>query len=372
MVPLAHILLNRNGRKLIYPSLRIWFRGFQWLKLTKSCRPEKDLAKKVFSDDRQPMTSNYKYIFGPVPSRRFGRSLGVDLTPYKTCSLDCVFWQLGRTKKKTVTRKEYVPTGAVLAEIKDWLKSNGDADYITLSGSGEPTLHAGFGNVLEYLKTCDIPSAVLTNGTMLYLSEVREAALDADIVKVSLSVWNQNSFEWVNRPHSKLMFNRLVTGIKDFRSRFRGELWLEVFLLLGINSMPADVEKIAALAGEIKPDRIHLNTVVRPPAEDFAKAVPKDRMKALTHLFEPPAEIMSDSDINGKMKIQVNEDTILAMLQRRPCTMKQIEQTFGMHINEASKYLGKLMRSNRIRVYTKNAVVYYQAVIHENSGNIRE
>ena len=312
------------------------------------------------------MTRNYKYIFGPVPSRRFGRSLGVDLTPYKTCSLDCVFCQLGKTKKKTVTRKEYVPTKAVLSELDDWLKSNGDADYITLSGSGEPTLHVGFGNMLEYLKSCEIPSVLLTNGTLFYLAEVSEAACNADIVKVSLSVWDQHSFEWVNRPHSKLTFNRVVTGIKDFRSQFKGELWLEVFLLLAINSMPAQVEKIAAIAEGINPDRIHLNTVVRPPAEDFAKAVPKDRMKALTRLFEPPAEIISESNVNDKTKIQANEDTILAMLQRRPCTMEQIEQTFGMHINEASKYLGKLMRSNRIRVYTKNAVVYYQAVIPEN------
>ena len=317
------------------------------------------------------MISNYRYIFGPVPSRRFGRSLGVDLTPYKTCSLDCVFCQLGRTQKKTVTRKEYVPTKAVLEEIGDWLNSNGDADYITLSGSGEPTLHAGFGKVLEYLETCEIPSALLTNGTMLYLPDVRDAAVHADIVKVSLSVWNQHSFEWVNRPHSKLTFDRVVTGIKDFRSQFKGELWLEVFLLLAINSIPADVEKIAAIAKSVNPDRIHLNTVVRPPAEDFAKPVPNDRMKALTHLFEPPAEIMSESNINGQMKIQANEDTILAMLQRRPCTMQQIEQTFGMHINEASKYLGKLMRSNQVRVYTKNAVVYYQAVIPENNGDIR-
>jgi wyosine [tRNA(Phe)-imidazoG37] synthetase (radical SAM superfamily) len=134
----------------------------------------------------------YRYLFGPVPSRRFGRSLGVDLTPYKTCSLDCVFCQLGRTTKKTIHRQEWVPTDSVLAELTQWLESDGRADYITLSGSGEPTLQSGFGKVLEYirLKTA-IPAVLLTNGTMLHFPEVREAAAAANVVKVSLSAWDQ-------------------------------------------------------------------------------------------------------------------------------------------------------------------------------------
>ena len=212
------------------------------------------------------MEKKYNYLFGPVPSRRFGRSLGVDLTPYKTCSLDCIFCQLGRTTEKTVERKEYVPTDIVLSELKDWLNKDGEADYITLSGSGEPTLHSRFGEVLEFIRSnSKIPAVLLSNGTMLNLPEVRDAAACANVVKCSLSAWNQVSCEWVNRPHPQLRFDHLIKGQKDFRAQFKGQLWIEVFLIAGTNSTPTNVRKIADLAKGIGPDRIHLNTAVRPP-----------------------------------------------------------------------------------------------------------
>ena len=150
--------------------------------------------------------NKYRYLFGPVPSRRFGRSLGIDLTPHKTCSLDCVFCQLGRTPKKTLERKVYVSTTDVIDEIDVWMQTDGNADYLTLSGSGEPTLHAEFGRILAHLRNQPIPSVLLTNGTLLNLPEVRDAAALAGVVKVSLSAWDQKSFEWVNRPHPQLEF----------------------------------------------------------------------------------------------------------------------------------------------------------------------
>ncbi len=310
---------------------------------------------------------DYKYLFGPVPSRRFGRSLGVDLNPYKTCSLDCVFCQLGRTTQKTVTRQEYVPTDMVLSELKDWLKTDGRADYITLSGSGEPTLHSGFGKILEFIcSKSTIPAALLTNGTMLDFQEVRDAASLANVVKLSLSAWDQASYGWVNRPHPQLLFDHLVEGQKAFRAQFKGQVWMEVFLMAGINSMPADVSKIAALAKEIAPDRIQLNTAVRPPAEDFATALSRERMEALTHLFYPTAEVIAEFSAKHANHIQTNQETIFSMLQRRPCTADQIAEIFGMHLNEVSKYLGNLMRTNQIRTERKNLAVYYAAKNREN------
>jgi len=191
------------------------------------------------------MEKKYNCLFGPVPSRRFGRSLGVDLTPYKTCSLDCIFCQLGRTTEKTVARKEYVPTDIVLSELKEWLNKDGRADYITLSGSGEPTLHSRFGEVLEFIRAnSKIPAVLLSNGTMLNLPEVRDAAACANVVKCSLSAWNQVSYEWVNRPHPQLRFDHLIKGQKDFRAQFKGQLWMEIFLIAGTNSTPANVRKI--------------------------------------------------------------------------------------------------------------------------------
>ncbi|MBW1893968.1 MAG: radical SAM protein [Deltaproteobacteria bacterium] len=309
----------------------------------------------------------YRYLFGPVPSRRFGRSLGVDLTPFKTCDFDCIFCQLGKTSQKTVERKDYVPIKEVIAEIENWLETDGNADYITLSGSGEPTLHTGFGKVLEFLKESSIPSVLLTNGSMLSLPEVRHAASYADIVKVSLSAWNQDSFEWVNRPHHQLHFDRIVKGQKKFREQFNGELWMEVFLLAGMNSMPDDVKKIAALIKEINPDRIQLNTAVRPPAETFAAVLPKNRLEKLTGLFDPPAEIIAEFSTDQTENIQVNEDAILSMLQRRPCTIDQIAEVFGMHINEVSKYIGKLLRSNHICKKKKKSAIYYTAVLEKDN-----
>jgi len=304
----------------------------------------------------------YHYLFGPVPSRRFGRSLGVDLTTRKTCTLDCVFCQLGRTTVKTMTRKEYVPVEAVLAEIGAWIKENGKADYITLSGSGEPTLHSGFGEVLQFIRShSSIPAVLLTNGTLLHLPEVQEAASHAHIVKVSLSAWDQASFGWVNRPDPELSFHQVIEGQKAFRAQFKGQLWLEVFLVAGMNSLPPDVTKIATLAKEIRPDRIHLNTAVRPPSEDFVVPVSRERLESLAHLFCPKAEVIAEFEAKQRIEMHAAQEEIYSMLQRRPCTAQEIAETFSMHPNEVSKYLGKLLRDKRIRAQVVNTLLYYVA-----------
>jgi wyosine [tRNA(Phe)-imidazoG37] synthetase (radical SAM superfamily) len=314
----------------------------------------------------------YHYLFGPVPSRRFQRSLGVDLTPRKTCTLDCIFCQLGRTTHKTMTRKEYVPTENVIMELGAWIKAGGKADYITLSGSGEPTLHSGFGEVLRFIRSqSSIPAVLLTNGTLLYLPEVQEAASYAHVVKVSLSGWDQASFEWVNRPHPELSFQQVIEGQKTFRARFKGQLWLEVFLVAGMNALPSEVAKIAALAEAIHPDRIHLNTSVRPPSEDFAVSVSKDRLERLSPLFSPKAEVIAEFDPKQGLVIQAALEEIYAMLERRPCTAQEIAESFGMHPNEVSKYLGKLLRENRIRPRVVNTLLYYVADDRE-SGESRD
>lgn len=310
-----------------------------------------------------------KYLFGPVPSRRFGRSLGVDLTPYKTCSLNCVFCQLGRTTNQTVIRKEYVPTDAVIAEIEEWMKTDGRADYITLSGSGEPTLHLHFGEVLSFIRANSaIPAVLLTNGTLLHLPEVRDAASSADIVKVSLSAWDQASYGWVNRPDTQMEFTQLIEGQKAFRRQFQGELWMEVFLIWGMNAMAPDVIRIADLAEEKQPDRIQLNTAVRPPAEEYAGSLSRERLFSLSGLFRPAAEVIAEFSTEENPRLQANEETILVMLKRRSCTAAQIAKGFGMHLNEVLKYIGKLMRTGRIREERKSGTVYYVATRIEN-GN---
>jgi wyosine [tRNA(Phe)-imidazoG37] synthetase (radical SAM superfamily) len=308
--------------------------------------------------------SQYKYLFGPVPSRRFGRSLGVDLTPYKTCTQDCVFCQLGRTTNLTVTRDEYVPINEVIRELGEWLKTNSKADYITLSGSGEPTLHSRFHEVIRFVKkNSPLRTVLLTNGSLLSVPEVRSAASIAHIVKVSFSVYDQKTYRWINRPHPSIEFKQFVDGLRVFRSQFTGEMWMEVFLIWGMNSTSSDVSRIASIAQEIRPDRIHLNTAVRPPLEEFVEAVPKEQMISLCPLFRPTAEVIADFSAEKDIEIKANKETVLAMLRRRPCTAGQIAEAFSMHLNEVSKYLGNLKQAGQIREEWKNGDIYYAALL---------
>lgn len=314
----------------------------------------------------------YRYIFGPVPSRRLGLSLGVDLTPYKKCSQDCVFCQLGRTKKKTISRREYIPIEEVLDDLGEWIKNNGKADHITLSGSGEPTLHSRFGEVFRFVKEASpIKTVLLTNGSLLHLAGVRSAASEAHIVKISLSAWDDASYGLVNRPHQDLYFKRLIEGQKSFRDEFDGQLWIEVFLIAGMNSIPSDVAKIADLAEMLKPDRIHLNTAVRPPAEDFVAPLSSEHLESLCELFKPRAEVIAEyKDKKENHEITANEEEIFSMLKRRPCTAEDIVGAFGMHYNEVSKYLGILLRQGRISTERTKDNFYYKVNKNALRGGI--
>jgi wyosine [tRNA(Phe)-imidazoG37] synthetase (radical SAM superfamily) len=306
------------------------------------------------------MSNRYQYLYGPVPSRRFGRSLGIDLIPHKACCLDCIFCQLGPTHRKTITPQTYVATDQIKAELERWYREHGQADYIALSGSGEPTLHAAFGEVLATVKAFKaIPAALLSNGALFHREEVRQAARQADVVKISLSAWDQWSFEWINRPHPRLSFDRMMAGHKAFRREFEGELWLEVFLVLGFNSRPEEVRKIADRAREIAPDRIHLNTVTRPPSEGLAMPVTHAHMQPLTELFEPPAEIISEFAPHATPSMGADQESIMAILKRRPCTSRQIADVCGLHFYEVTKYLAALIKANQVRTESRSGAIYY-------------
>lgn len=306
--------------------------------------------------------TTFRHVFGPVPSRRFGRSLGVDLTPLKTCSFNCVFCQLGPTPQTTVERREYVPVQTVKDEILRWRDAGGTADYATLSGSGEPTLHSGFGEVLRFLKAeLPCPAVLLTNGSLLYLPEVRAAAGQADVAKLSLSAWDDDSFRRINRPHPDLDFHRSVAGMRAFRQGFAGRIWLEVFLIAGLNDAPNQVERIAALAAAIGSDKIHLNTAVRPPAEASVQPVDRDRLAELAELFRPRAEVIADFSARPGSGVAANETALLDMLRRRPCTARQIADVFGMHLNEVAKYTGHLLKTGQIQALQRGGETFFAA-----------
>ncbi|MBN1556594.1 MAG: radical SAM protein [Lentisphaerae bacterium] len=274
----------------------------------------------------------------------------MDLTPFKTCSFDCIFCQLGATTDKTLARREYVPVDGVIAELEDWIRSGARADYITLAGSGEPTLHARFGEVIAFARRrAAIPVALLTNGTLFADPDVRRQAAGADVVKLSLSAWDPASLERINRPHPDLAFADLIEGQRRFRAGYRGALWMEVFLVRGFNDAPADVTKIAKLVKPLRPDKVQLNTAVRPPCEPFAAAVPEQELRALADLFDPPAEIIAEYSRDVSAGARTTEAEVRDMLERRPCTLEEISRVFGLHRNEASKFVGRLTRTGRAR-----------------------
>lgn len=274
----------------------------------------------------------------------------MDLVPFKTCSYDCVYCQLGRTTCRTIERKEYVPADQVLAQVQDALAAGAPPDFVTLSGSGEPTLNSQCAAVIEGVKRLtDVPVAVLTNGSLLWQPEVREALLHADLVIPSLDAGDAATFQAVNRPHPQLDFDGMVQGLVTFRQQFRGQLWLEVFLAAGINDSAKQVHAIARNATRIAPDRTQLNTVARPPAEPTVKALSQGALEQCAGLFEGTVEVIADYAAAAHTPRQkASEDTILALIRRRPCTVQDISAALGLHIHEVLKHVNHLQRQDRI------------------------
>ena len=305
------------------------------------------------------------YIFGPVPSRRLGRSLGVDLVPFKTCTYDCIYCQLGRTTCKTTTRKEWIPLEDVLKQLQDKLTT--EPNYITLSGSGEPTLFSRIGELISRIKKMtDIPVAVLTNGSLLGISEVRAALMEADLVMPSLDAGDEKMFRYVNRPVADITFDRMVEGLVTFGKEYSGRYWLEVFLLGGVTGFSAEVEKIANISQQIDPDRVQLNTVTRPPAENFAYPVSKEQMNVFATIFGDRAEVIADyRGTHQQAEFVARREDVLNLLCRRPCTTGDIAKGLGIHPNEVAKYVEQLSIEGLLGRETRNGRVYYKASRHE-------
>jgi len=301
------------------------------------------------------------YVYGPVPSRRLGFSLGVDLIPYKFCPLDCIYCQLGRTTRLTTRRTDYVPVGDVLAELEATLRTIHAPDFITLSGSGEPTLHSGIGVLIEGIrKISRVPVAVLTNGVFLGEKDVQAGCLKADVVIPSLDAGDEEGYLRVNRPMAGLSFQSLVEGIRLFRELFHGEIWLEVMILAGLTDSDAEVGKIASMAREISPHKIHLNTAVRPPAEESARAVSFPELERIAAIFQPRAEVIFEPP-PGEVSPGITMDKVFTALERRPCTIQDIALVSGISPVEVVKIVEEMMREKRITRILKSGRPYYAA-----------
>ncbi|MCD6174370.1 MAG: radical SAM protein [Planctomycetes bacterium] len=303
------------------------------------------------------------YIFGPVPSRRLGRSLGVDLVPFKTCTYDCIYCQLGRTTHKTMQRKEWVPMDIIIAQLKAKLSTK--PDYITLSGSGEPTLFSRLEDLISRIKDItDIPVAVLTNGSLLWLPEVRKALKSADLVVPSLDAGSSQIFQYVNRPHGDIMFSKMVEGLVKFRDEYTGKYWLEVFLLAGITTTEMEINRMKTCINSIGPDKVQVNTVTRPPAEGFAEPVPQKQLQTITEKLYEKTEVIADySKIHKQQDFLARREDVLTLLQRRPCSVEDIAAGLGLHRNEVVKYVEELLSEGKIETKSQNQQLYYRATI---------
>jgi len=302
-----------------------------------------------------------EYIFGPVPSRRLGRSLGVDLVPFKTCSYDCIYCQLGRTTNKTIQRKEWVPIDIVIDQLKAKLSSK--PDYITLSGSGEPTLYSRLEELIFKIKEItNVPVAVLTNGSLLWLPEVRNALKSADLVVPSLDAGRSQIFQYVNRPHSDITFSKMLDGLVKFRDEYSGNYWLEVFLLAGVTTPDAEISRLANYINSICPDKVQVNTVTRPPAEDFADRVPEIQLKTLAAKLYKNAEVIADySNVHKQQDFLARRKDVLTLLKRRPCSIEDISSGLCLHRNEVVKYVEELSSEGEIEAKPQNKQLYYKA-----------
>lgn len=309
------------------------------------------------SDSDNSGNAKASYVFGPVPSRRLGRSLGLDITPYKTCTFDCVYCQLGRTTERTVQRKEYVPKDPVLSELKEFLDEIGeDIDYITFAGSGEPTLHSKIGEMIDAIKTMtDIPVVVITNGSLLFREDVRSDLLNADIVLPSLDAATESMFHAVNQPHESLEVGKIIEGLRIFRETFEGEFWLEIMVVKGMNDPEEEISALVDAVSRINPDRVQLNTVVRPSAEDV-EAAGRDEMIRIRERFGENAEIIADVGIGVRADI-------LPLLQRRPLTIDEISGALRVHRNEAAKYLRELVEQGEVTSVVHEGKRYFAARI---------
>lgn len=317
-----------------------------------------------------------KYLYGPVPSRRLGLSCGIDIVPFKVCTLNCIYCQLGKTAQTTTERKEYIPVGPVLAELKEALAEGMEADYITIAGSGEPTLNSRLGELIDSIKKLtNIPVAILTNGTLLYREDVRADCSKADVVMPSLDAGDEQTFQRINHPNNVISIEKLISGLCAFRKEFAGLIWLEVFFVEGINTGAEEIAEIKKAIELINPDKIHLNTAIRPTADPNVARLSADKLQEIAGRLGPKCEIVAEfspthSCTLNKQKFEdmpalhsltnSREESLLSMLKRRPCSLNDICSSLGISRNEATKYISDLQNRGIIHSEEKEGTIFFK------------
>jgi len=304
-----------------------------------------------------------KHLYGPVPSRRLGVSLGIDPIPKKVCTLDCVYCEVDKTSMKTLERKEYVSADAILAELREYLSHDHvSLDFIAFSGSGEPTLNSKLGYMIkEIKKISNIPIAVITNGTLLWRQDVREELLPADLVMPSLDAASEEIFTKVNHPAKGLTLEMVLDGLVKFRRDYSGPIWLEILIVKNVNDKEDEYYRLAEAVKKINPDRVQLNTVVRPPGFGNAQPVNKAELQKLQQIIGPKAEIIAifNRQTNKAYREDI-EDSLIELLTIRACTIDEMVESMGIHRDELLKYLELFQEDGRLQKIQFEGKTYYK------------
>jgi wyosine [tRNA(Phe)-imidazoG37] synthetase (radical SAM superfamily) len=308
---------------------------------------------------------NFKHLFGPVQSRRLGVSLGIDLVDTTRCTLDCVYCECGSTSLLSITRNECVPAKEIIAELADLLSVSPELDYVTFGGSGEPTLNTGIGEVVRYIKATypRYKCALLTNGTLFTLPEVQRDCAPFDLVLPSLDAASQEAFEKINRPAPGLDVTTIIEGLIVFRRGFHGMIWLEVFIVPGINDTEKEVRLLKRAITAIKPDRVQLNTLDRPGTCAWVVPASLEQLRSIAASLAPlPVEIITRQAQNFTLwnRAAVSPETVRSLLVRRPSTIEEIATLTGLTINETAQLLEGMVKTGAITTHTVNHRTFFR------------
>jgi len=306
----------------------------------------------------------YKHLFGPVPSRRLGISLGIDLVPHKTCSYNCIYCECGKTTNLTAERREYVPTVEILEELDSYLSESPKLDFITFSGSGEPTLHSGIVEITRFIKEKypEYRIALLTNGSLFFDKSVRGEVMNIDVIIPSLDSATEIGFMKVDRPCHSLKVEEIIEGLVELRKEFSGELWLEIFVVPGLNDTEEELSALSDAVDLIAPERIQLNTLDRPGVVDWIRAATQEEMERFAvgldyegvEITGRPSSRSGIGSFSGDAM-----ECIMQTISRRPCTVDDLSSVLEMHPNEVNKYIQLLIEEGRIKEKREDRGVFF-------------
>lgn len=309
----------------------------------------------------------YKHLFGPVVSRRLGLSLGVDIIPYKYCSLNCVYCEVSKTTHLTMKRKAYYSTEEITVELDDFISTNPALDYITFSGAGEPTLNSNLGDIIAYIKTRypQYKLALITNSTLLSDPELRKEIMDCDLILPSLDAVSEDCFITINRPHSNLSAQDLIEGLIELRREYKGLIWLEIFIVPGINDHLEEIELFKAAVMQIKPDIVQINSLDRPGVEEWVEPAIYIALEEIKNILQEdssiPVEIIAKAHPEGLITKTEKEyiSELIELIRQEEYTKEELAREMQIHVNEVSKLLQHLAIKDNVIAKRRQKGTFY-------------